>query len=117
MILVVQRIYQETIIQLWNEFYAEPCYFFLLPQAVQLLEGYCKDMKDSIMMDPPVWFQAFCICEVLFQLPFFFLAAYAFLKGYSELKILSSSRFSWTCIVLKSNFKLCVCTFQSKSIS
>lgn len=36
------------------------------------------------MMDPPIWFQSFCICEVLFQLPFFFPAAYAFLSGYSE---------------------------------
>lgn len=32
-------------------------------------------------MDPPEWFKAFICCEALFQMPFFPIAAYAFLKG------------------------------------
>lgn len=59
-------------------------FVFFLPQVVQLLEVHCKGMKDSMMMDPLIWFQSFCLCEVLFQLPFLFPAAYAFLRGYGE---------------------------------
>jgi hypothetical protein len=34
-----------------------------------------------MMVDPPAWFQAFVYCEILFQLPFFILASYVFIKG------------------------------------
>ncbi|ELU10549.1 hypothetical protein CAPTEDRAFT_77981, partial [Capitella teleta] len=40
---------------------------------------YCAQMKDPMMMEPPVWFQSLCVCELLLQLPFFFPAAWAFL--------------------------------------
>ena len=49
--------------------------------VVDLLEWYCREYKDSMMVDPPAWFQAFVYCEILFQLPFFILASYVFIKG------------------------------------
>nr|XP_006811131.1 PREDICTED: transmembrane protein 97-like [Saccoglossus kowalevskii] len=45
------------------------------------LEWYCREFKDPMMMDPPSWFQAFCVCELLFQFPFFFVATKSFFKG------------------------------------
>ncbi|XP_013416577.1 sigma intracellular receptor 2 isoform X1 [Lingula anatina] len=42
---------------------------------------YGKTMKDPMMLEPPAWYQAFCMCEQFLQLPFFFAAAYAFYKG------------------------------------
>ncbi|XP_077996289.1 sigma intracellular receptor 2-like [Glandiceps talaboti] len=45
------------------------------------LEWYCKEFKDPMMMDTPIWFKSFCICEILFQFPFFFFATHAFWKG------------------------------------
>ncbi|XP_008629291.1 PREDICTED: transmembrane protein 97 [Corvus brachyrhynchos] len=34
-----------------------------------------------MMLQPPEWFKAFIYCEAFLQLPFFPVAAYAFLKG------------------------------------
>ena len=34
-----------------------------------------------MMEEPPAWFKSFCICELIVQLPFFPVAAYAFWKG------------------------------------
>lgn len=36
------------------------------------------------MLQPPEWFKAFIYCEAFLQLPFFPVAAYAFLKGGRE---------------------------------
>ncbi|XP_016412633.1 transmembrane protein 97-like [Sinocyclocheilus rhinocerous] len=46
-----------------------------------LLHWYAAEFKDPMMMDPPVWFKSFVFCEALFQLPFFPIAAYAFMTG------------------------------------
>ncbi|XP_035536068.1 sigma intracellular receptor 2 [Morone saxatilis] len=59
----------------------------LLPQHVypqpmrDFVKWYAEEFKDPLMMDPPDWFRSFIFCEALFQLPFFPVAAYAFLKG------------------------------------
>lgn len=37
-----------------------------------------------MMLQPPEWFKAFIYCEAFLQLPFFPVAAYAFLKGGGE---------------------------------
>ncbi|XP_047449868.1 sigma intracellular receptor 2 [Mugil cephalus] len=50
-------------------------------QLTDLLKWYAKDFKDSMVVDPPHWFKSFIFCEALLQLPFFPVAAYAFLKG------------------------------------
>ncbi|XP_069883384.1 sigma intracellular receptor 2 [Dipodomys merriami] len=46
-----------------------------------LMNWYCKEFKDPLMQEPPVWFKSFIFCELLFQLPFFPIATYAFFKG------------------------------------
>ncbi|XP_005402827.1 PREDICTED: transmembrane protein 97 [Chinchilla lanigera] len=54
----------------------------LYPDQVRnLLKWYSAEFKDSLMEHRPVWFTSFLFCELLFQLPFFPVAAYAFLKG------------------------------------
>lgn len=52
-------------------------------QLRDVLEWYSADFKDPMVTDPPQWFKSFIFCEALFQLPFFPVAAYAFLKGQS----------------------------------
>ncbi|XP_045381349.1 sigma intracellular receptor 2 isoform X2 [Lemur catta] len=46
-----------------------------------LLKWYAKEFKDPLLQDPPVWFKSFLFCELVFQLPFFPFATYAFFKG------------------------------------
>ncbi|KAG7279754.1 hypothetical protein CRUP_021370 [Coryphaenoides rupestris] len=52
------------------------------PDALKdLLRWYAEDFKDPMVLDPPIWFKSFVLCEALVQLPFFPVAAYAFFKG------------------------------------
>uniref|UniRef100_A0A8C7XB29 Transmembrane protein 97 n=1 Tax=Oryzias sinensis TaxID=183150 RepID=A0A8C7XB29_9TELE len=59
----------------------------LLPEHVypqqlkDLLRWYADEFKDPMMLDPPEWFKSFVFCEAVVQMPFFPIAAYAFLKG------------------------------------
>nr|XP_037848709.1 sigma intracellular receptor 2 isoform X1 [Chlorocebus sabaeus] len=46
-----------------------------------LLKWYAKEFKDPLLQEPPAWFKSFLFCELVFQLPFFPIATYAFLKG------------------------------------
>ncbi|XP_037664129.1 sigma intracellular receptor 2 [Choloepus didactylus] len=46
-----------------------------------LLNWYTKEFKDPLLQDPPTWFKSFLFCELVFQLPFFPIATYAFFKG------------------------------------
>lgn len=52
-------------------------------QLKDLLKWYTGEFKDPMMLDPPYWFKSFILSEALLQLPFFPVAAYAFLKGQS----------------------------------
>ncbi|MEQ2169364.1 hypothetical protein GOODEAATRI_024435, partial [Goodea atripinnis] len=52
-----------------------------LHQLVDLLRWYAEEFKDPMMLDHPEWFKSFVFCEALLQMPFFPIAAYAFLKG------------------------------------
>lgn len=59
-------------------------FFFFFLTSVQLkdvLRWYSEKFKDPMVVDPPEWFKSFIFCEALIQLPFFPIAAYAFLKG------------------------------------
>lgn len=47
------------------------------------------------MLQPPEWFKAFIYCEAFLQLPFFPVAAYAFLKGGGTRGI---EGMSWGCV-------------------
>ncbi|XP_029028140.1 sigma intracellular receptor 2 [Betta splendens] len=52
------------------------------PEPLQaLLRWYAEEFKDPMVLDPPHWFKSFIFCEALLQMPFFPVAAYAFLKG------------------------------------
>lgn len=50
-------------------------------QFRNLLQWYAGEFRDPLVQDPPEWFQSFVFCELVFQLPFFPIAAYAFFKG------------------------------------
>ncbi|XP_072315077.1 sigma intracellular receptor 2 [Eucyclogobius newberryi] len=50
-------------------------------QLQDVLRWYAAEFKDPMVLDPPVWFKSFILCEAMLQLPFFPIAAYAFLKG------------------------------------
>ncbi|XP_010115703.1 PREDICTED: transmembrane protein 97 [Chlamydotis macqueenii] len=50
-------------------------------QLSELLQWYAATFRDPMMLQPPEWFKAFIYCEAFFQLPFFPVGAYAFLKG------------------------------------
>ena len=54
---------------------------FPLDQLKDVLRWYAEAFKDPMVLDPPEWFRSFILCEALFQMPFFPVAAYAFLKG------------------------------------
>uniref|UniRef100_A0A8C7EE20 Transmembrane protein 97 n=1 Tax=Nothoprocta perdicaria TaxID=30464 RepID=A0A8C7EE20_NOTPE len=54
----------------------------LYPESVKLLQWYAVTFRDPMMMQPPEWFKSFIFCEAFLQLPFFPVAAYAFLKGW-----------------------------------
>ncbi|KAM6164394.1 sigma intracellular receptor 2 [Rhynchocyon petersi] len=46
-----------------------------------LLQWYIKEFKDPLLQYPQAWFKSFLFCELVFQLPFFPIATYAFFKG------------------------------------
>ncbi|XP_012582097.1 PREDICTED: transmembrane protein 97 [Condylura cristata] len=50
-------------------------------ELTKLLKWYVKEFKDPLLQDPPSWFKSFLFCELVFQLPFFPIATYAFFKG------------------------------------
>ena len=50
-------------------------------QLRNISASYVRDFKDNLMHAPPTWFLSFVYCEFLVQLPFFFVATYAFWKG------------------------------------
>uniref|UniRef100_A0A2K5PHV3 Transmembrane protein 97 n=1 Tax=Cebus imitator TaxID=2715852 RepID=A0A2K5PHV3_CEBIM len=61
-----------------------PITLFMGLQAVlprELYQWYAKEFKDPLLQEPPAWFKSFLFCELVFQLPFFPNATYAFLKG------------------------------------
>ncbi|XP_068385779.1 sigma intracellular receptor 2 isoform X2 [Eschrichtius robustus] len=45
-----------------------------------LRQWYTEEFKDALLQNPPVWFKSFLFCELVFQLPFFPIATYAFFK-------------------------------------
>jgi hypothetical protein len=53
--------------------------------------------------DNPVWFVAFVWCEVAIQLPFFFVAAYAYLRGTSAQALIHCPSTLATCDALLLN--------------
>jgi len=50
-------------------------------EVVNLTKQYVAKFKDPYMMDPPGWYKTFCYMELTLQLPFFFIATFAFMLG------------------------------------
>ena len=48
---------------------------------------YVKTYNDPLMATTPIWFKSFIACEVIFQLPFFFIASYALLYEQKWIRI------------------------------
>ncbi|KAL9826253.1 sigma intracellular receptor 2 isoform 1-T1 [Geothlypis trichas] len=57
------------------------CHGMSHSRLTDLLQQYATSFRDPLMLQPPEWFKAFIYCEAFLQLPFFPIAAYAFLKG------------------------------------
>lgn len=55
--------------------------------ALAMSEGYIRDYGDPLMKYSPLWFKSLVWTEVLLQLPFFFVAAYAFAKRQNWIRI------------------------------
>lgn len=60
-----------------------PRWIFPKP-LVDTLDWYTVHLRDPMMAEAPAWYHSFCLCEVFFQFPFFFVATYAFWKGISK---------------------------------
>ncbi|CDH61039.1 transmembrane protein 97 [Lichtheimia corymbifera JMRC:FSU:9682] len=55
----------------------------LIPQALkEVVTGYAETYKDPLVASPVLlpWFESFLYCEILLQLPFFFIALYGLWK-------------------------------------
>lgn len=48
---------------------------------------YTDNFRDLLMLHTPAWFQSFIVAELLFQLPFFFVATYGLLYKRNWLRI------------------------------
>ena len=58
------------------------------PQACKdLLAWYTKEFGDFLMASPPQWFRSVVACELLFQLPFFFVAVNGFWYGKNSMRL------------------------------
>jgi len=57
----------------------------VLLQLSEMVVTYIKTFKDPFLLHLPLWFQSFMWCEIVLQFPFFFVASYAFWKGYIQL--------------------------------
>jgi hypothetical protein len=51
------------------------------PALVQMMQSWIVDYDDVLSASPPIWFRSFIAFELLAHLPFFFLGAYAFIRG------------------------------------
>ncbi|EFJ40779.1 hypothetical protein VOLCADRAFT_108000 [Volvox carteri f. nagariensis] len=55
--------------------------------AKELLQWHIKTNGDHLVSSNPLWFVSLVACEILLQLPFFFVASYAFLKRRNWIRI------------------------------
>jgi hypothetical protein len=58
------------------------------PQSLQDLNNwYLSTYKDHLIAEKPLWLQSFIVAELLFQLPFFFVATYGLLFNKNWIRI------------------------------
>ncbi|KAJ8042623.1 Sigma intracellular receptor 2 [Holothuria leucospilota] len=54
----------------------------IYPQsAIEAVDWYSLTYKDAMVRNGPAWYKSSILIELLIQLPFFFVASYAFYKG------------------------------------
>lgn len=54
--------------------------------AQQLTHDWIRDYDDQLVATKPIWFQSFIWAELIFHIPYFFVAIYAFTKGQLTVK-------------------------------
>ncbi|KAF6255027.1 hypothetical protein COO60DRAFT_1537625, partial [Scenedesmus sp. NREL 46B-D3] len=73
---------------MWFVSVLPPHMLAMLPQQLKdLLQWHIETNGDHLVRDNPIWFVAFVWCELVVQLPFFFIAAYAYLAGRNWIRI------------------------------
>ncbi|GLC33961.1 hypothetical protein PLESTB_000822900 [Pleodorina starrii] len=55
--------------------------------AKDLLQWHIKTNEDHLISTNPLWYSSMVFCECVLQLPFFFIAAYAFIKRRNWIRI------------------------------
>ncbi|KAG2483913.1 hypothetical protein HYH03_017234 [Edaphochlamys debaryana] len=55
--------------------------------AREMLQWHIKTNGDHLVATNPVWFKSLICCELTFQLPFFFIATYAFITKANWIRI------------------------------
>ncbi|KAL0479575.1 sigma intracellular receptor [Acrasis kona] len=57
------------------------------PAISSVFDDYSVNFQDKLVTNAPLWFQVFTLCELILQLPFFPVAAYAYYKGKNWIRI------------------------------
>jgi hypothetical protein len=58
------------------------------PRVLQeVIEWYVSTYGDFLIANPPVWFKSIVALEIIFQLPFFFVAIYALIRKRNWIRI------------------------------
>lgn len=57
--------------------------------AVNAMQDWIRDFDDQLARTKPLWFQAFVVVELLFHVPYFFVAAAAFYRGDNRIRTIS----------------------------
>lgn len=56
-------------------------------QLQSVVTWYTDNFRDLLMLHTPAWFQSFIVAELLFQLPFFFVATYGLMYKKNWLRL------------------------------
>ncbi|XP_060569277.1 sigma intracellular receptor 2-like [Ruditapes philippinarum] len=80
-----------------------PDWFF--PQQLKdVVKSYTRDYGDSMVAEPPAWYQSFLVCEMLFIVPFSFAAIYAYWNGVSNNKWIRTPMIIYSTHVITAEF-------------
>lgn len=78
------------------------------PKALlQMNADFIRDFEDPFLGKPPLYFVCFTYCEIFLQLPFFFIAIWALLRGSNWIRIpmiIYGTHVATTCIPLLATF-------------
>eukprot|EP00245_Coleochaete_scutata_P004462 TRINITY_DN170_c0_g1_i2.p1 TRINITY_DN170_c0_g1~~TRINITY_DN170_c0_g1_i2.p1 ORF type:complete len:173 (+),score=29.68 TRINITY_DN170_c0_g1_i2:68-586(+) len=90
----------------------------LFPQVLQdLLQFHISTNEDFLVGSKPAWFIGLTMCELLVQVPYFFIASYAFIAGKQWIQmpsILYGSHVATTLIPILAEFWASSLSFEAK---